>query len=157
MKKRHPAAVLLLPIVTLGIYCIYWFYATRKELVARNKDEKSIPPVLVLFLPLIGLGLLVLLALMGGHGEATPTAISVILITLGIAGVLAALVVPLWWTWRYCKVLTPITKGLDFTQLYVLYVVLAGVCNLLIVWMLLVQLDINKLIDREAAAPSAKS
>ncbi len=32
MKKRSVLAVILLPIVTLGIYSIVWFVKTKKEL-----------------------------------------------------------------------------------------------------------------------------
>lgn len=32
VKKRNPIFVIVVSIITLGIYCLYWFYSTRSEL-----------------------------------------------------------------------------------------------------------------------------
>lgn len=155
MKKRSPAAVLLLPFVTLGIYCIYWLYATRKELVARSGHPKSIPPVSLLFLPLIGvfLFMVVMFAISASSNDSSTafTLVSIVTIISGMIGLLSFLLLPLWWFWRYCHVASEQTGSMDFAQMYVLYVVITWVCGLLPVWMLIVQIDLNKLIDRDAA------
>ncbi len=40
IKKRNMVMQVVLMIVTLGIYAIYWFYSTLKELhIANGKDE----------------------------------------------------------------------------------------------------------------------
>ncbi|HEV7454611.1 MAG TPA: DUF4234 domain-containing protein [Candidatus Saccharimonadales bacterium] len=150
MKKRNPVAVLLLPIVTLGIYYIYWLYITRKELVSRNGDDRSIPRVTILFLPtllLVGVAMLMFLLSFSGTSSTIVTALSVL---VGSACVLGMLVIPLWWMWKYCQVVIAVTH--DSTQLYVLYVVIAWLFGLLPVWMLIVQLSLNKVADAGVAA-----
>ncbi len=49
MKKRNPAAVLLLPLVTFGIYSIYWMVQTKKEMVARGAE---IPTAWLIIVPI---------------------------------------------------------------------------------------------------------
>ena len=50
MKKRNPAAVLLLPLVTFGIYSIYWMVQTKKEMVQKGA---SIPTAWLLIVPIV--------------------------------------------------------------------------------------------------------
>ena len=38
MEKRSLLNMFLLGLVTLGIYFIYWFFATRKEIVAKGAE-----------------------------------------------------------------------------------------------------------------------
>lgn len=160
MKKRHPAAVLLLPIVTLGIYCVYWLYATRRELLARTGNNNAIPSVFILFLPFILLvGLVIAGALASGDASLAPGeadaetslgVVSVISIILIIGFFIGGIfVLPLWWFWKYCKAVVAVTgnKGMDFTQLYVLYVAIVWLCGVAPVWMLITQLDFNKIAD----------
>jgi carbon starvation protein CstA len=170
MKKRHPAAVVLLPFVTLGIYCVYWLYNTRKELLARVTEKDSIPPLVVLLLPfLLVVVLLVVGLLTGSQGDDSGVAdgplgvsgvISIALIGIFMVGAVVAL--PLWWFWKYCKTAAIVTKGyggMDQTQLYILFVAIVWLCGLLPVWMLITQLDYNKVaaIDTpELAAPTHK-
>lgn len=155
IKKRSPAAVLLLPFVTLGIYCIYWLYATRKELVSRSGDRYSIPPVILLFAPLLFLIALLVIAMILLVGSAvsdnTQHAFGTFLVLCSILGIIGLIALPLWWFWHYCKVLHETTKSMDFAQLYVLFVAITWVCNLFPVWMLIAQLELNKLADSEAA------
>ena len=49
MKKRSPLAVLLLTIITFGIYGIYWEVVTKGELVRKGAD---IPTALLLIVPI---------------------------------------------------------------------------------------------------------
>jgi hypothetical protein len=37
MEKRSLLNMILLGLVTLGIYYIYWFFATRNEMVAKEQ------------------------------------------------------------------------------------------------------------------------
>jgi hypothetical protein len=155
MKKRNPAAVLLLPFVTLGIYCLYWLYATRKELVHRTGNKRSIPPLSFMFLPFIGLIALILLMFVisaSTNGDSSVlTFVTIASFIIGMFGFLGLLAVPLWWFWRYCQVASDQTKGMDFAQMYVLYVVVSWVCGLVPVWMLIMQIEFNKMIDRDAS------
>lgn len=51
MKKRSPAAVLLLPFVTFGIYSWYWAVKTKGEM---NKLGEQIPTAWIWLIPLVG-------------------------------------------------------------------------------------------------------
>ena len=167
MKKRHPAAVLLLPIITLGIYCIYWLYATRKEILARINSKNAIPPVTLLVLPVLLMVLLFVVGLLatGGENMTHDTDIStdesldaagiITLILLGMFFVGAALVLPLWWFWKYCKAAALVVKGygMDFTQSYILYVAISWLCGIMPVWMLIQQLDYNKIANASGDKP----
>jgi membrane protease YdiL (CAAX protease family) len=52
MKKRSILAVVLLPIVTLGIYSLYWFVKTKGEL---NAKGAQIPTAWLLIIPLVNI------------------------------------------------------------------------------------------------------
>lgn len=41
MKKRKVAFVIVFSIVTFGIYFLYWFYCTSKDVLAENKSRGS--------------------------------------------------------------------------------------------------------------------
>ena len=49
MKNRNPIAVALLPIVTFGIYQIFWYVDTKEEMKAQGAD---IPTAWLLVVPL---------------------------------------------------------------------------------------------------------
>jgi hypothetical protein len=52
MTQRSPLSVFVLSIVTLGIYSIYWFVKTRREMVARGAE---IPTSWLLIVPIANL------------------------------------------------------------------------------------------------------
>ena len=43
VKQRNMLAQVGLAIITLGIYCIYWFYQTGHELKFLAKDDEASP------------------------------------------------------------------------------------------------------------------
>lgn len=49
VKERNPIVVILLIVITCGIYGLYWFYATAKEMNDLGKLEKSAGNILVMF------------------------------------------------------------------------------------------------------------
>jgi len=51
MKKRNPLAVVLLSIITLGIYDLYWLVKTKK--VLNEKTKHHIPSIWILIAPII--------------------------------------------------------------------------------------------------------
>ena len=57
IKNRNMFAQVLLMVVTLGVYAIYWFYQTAKELKDITKDETAQPTLwtILLFIPFINL------------------------------------------------------------------------------------------------------
>ena len=55
IKKRNMIMQVVLAIVTLGIYFVYWFYSTLKELhIANGKDEGAGMWTVFLFIPILG-------------------------------------------------------------------------------------------------------
>jgi hypothetical protein len=55
MKKRSPVAIVLLSLVTFGIYAYYWLYATGEEL-KRESGRRDITPALDAFLAFLTVG-----------------------------------------------------------------------------------------------------
>ena len=56
IKKRNVVMVIVLSVITLGIYAIYWYYSTLKELhQANGKADSALKWTLIMFIPIIGL------------------------------------------------------------------------------------------------------
>ncbi|MCX6775931.1 MAG: DUF4234 domain-containing protein [Candidatus Micrarchaeota archaeon] len=56
VKFRNPILVIILGLITLGIYSLYWFYATSKELIELNKSNSNALFWLIgLFIPFVNL------------------------------------------------------------------------------------------------------
>ena len=55
VKRRNMIAQIILMVVTFGLYGIYWFYQTAKEMKALNQDADA-SPVLWLVLMLVPFG-----------------------------------------------------------------------------------------------------
>jgi hypothetical protein len=149
MKKRNPAAVLLLPLVTLGIYAIYWLVVTRRELLQRSGQPKAIPSVWLLFLPLLLLIALVAGSFAAQYAGSARIAVTIVLVLTGITGVIGIIGVPLWWFWQYCKVLGQ-QSGTNPSEHYVFFVVIGYIFSLTPVWMLIVQQNLNRIADHDA-------
>lgn len=74
MKKRVIWKMLVLTIVTLGIYRLYWFVKTRRELMALNPKVKIMSPWLLVIPALIViLSLIVLIGTMIGDVSSLPS------------------------------------------------------------------------------------
>jgi hypothetical protein len=52
VKKRSPVAVLLLPLITLGIYSLYWEVVTKIEM---NNKGASIPTAWLIIVPIVNI------------------------------------------------------------------------------------------------------
>lgn len=56
VKYRNPILVIVFGLITLGIYSIYWFYSTSKELIELNKsDSNALLWLIGLFIPFVNL------------------------------------------------------------------------------------------------------
>ena len=87
LKRRSPAAVFLLPIVTFGIYSIVWYAKTRGEL---NLAGAGIPSTWCIIVPVLNIFWLVWLAqgirTVTGKQSAVNTALLLVLLgSLGAA------------------------------------------------------------------------
>ena len=86
MKIRNPVAVFFLPIITFGIYAIYWYVKTKEELKAKGAN---IPTAWLLIVPIVNLYWLWLYA--QGVEKATNSAFTapvafILLLLLGSIG-----------------------------------------------------------------------
>ncbi len=52
MQHRNPIMVILLSIITLGIYCIYWLVTTKIQM---NTKGAQIPTAWLLIIPLVNI------------------------------------------------------------------------------------------------------
>lgn len=55
MKYRSLVSILLLNIITLGLYQIYWYFITKTEMNTLNKRELKVPFFLWFFIPIINI------------------------------------------------------------------------------------------------------
>lgn len=53
MKLRSPAAPLLLPAVTFGIYSLVWYVKTKNEMNRANVSDQRIPSAWLLIIPIL--------------------------------------------------------------------------------------------------------
>jgi hypothetical protein len=157
MKKRNPFVVLLLSVVTFGIYGIYWLYATRKELLPRLQDQKAIWPVWYLFAPflLLIVGLVIMFAV-NGMGDTAKSSANVAFFLLGTVAIISLIVIPIMWMYKFSFAVASVAKGMEGMTLFLLGL-LFSFLGVGIVWPILVQIDLNKFIDNQSPANPAPS
>lgn len=160
MQHRSMVKMLLLTIITLGIYQIYWTYQTRQELVSQGQN---VPRFIILMAPLLAiLGMTLLLVINafvfsqtdGGNGLVLFNALSFL---IGIVAFVAAIPITFWWFYKYCKAAEQVTAGkLTFDLSYVLFIVTAffGVTY---VWPFIVQYNFNEVVGKPAVSGPSKA
>ena len=57
MTKRNEVAVILLSLITCGIYTIYWFYVTTEELNKEEANDELMNYILAFLLSLVTCGI----------------------------------------------------------------------------------------------------
>lgn len=88
MKNRNPVAVLLLSLVTFGIYALVWAVKTKEEM---NQQGASIPTAWLLIIPFINLYWMwkysegVQLVTKGGQSQAVAFLLLLLLGPIGMA------------------------------------------------------------------------
>jgi cytochrome bd-type quinol oxidase subunit 2 len=112
-KQRNVFFVIILSLVTFGIYYLYWLISTQRELVRAQPD---VPSVWWMFAPLLLVIAAVVIELAaatrgGDISQAGFVGVNIIAIILGIIGVLALFIYPLWWFYKYCKAVEAVTNG----------------------------------------------
>lgn len=152
MQRRSLVTMIILTIVTLGIYQLLWIYFTNKEL--RSKGMKVLP-VMWLFLPfllLVGIALLQFLVRFafnqaGNDPNIGGTLVNLLSIVLGIIAILAVIPVALYWFYRYCQGLEQVTNkeiSLGFSLGLLAIFAFFGVTFL---WPFIIQYRLNELTD----------
>ena len=159
MKKRSPIIVLLLSLVTLGIYHIYWLYITRKEVSYKLQNQVPSWPLVVLFSPFIVILLIVLLyADLSSVGVEPNSGINSLYFLVGSLAVLALIIIPFIWIYKFTKLISALTPQIS-NSLYLIWVILA-IFGVSIIWPVIVQSHLNGIIDGQqpeqpALPPSA--
>lgn len=118
MKKRNPLAVLVLSIITFGIYDLYWLVKTKQEL--NRRTQVHVPTIWLLFAPLlIFLGLTALsigTALLGSaarysSGRGFLLGAGIIIELVYILAILAAIPISFYWFLKFSKAIDQYTNG----------------------------------------------
>lgn len=153
MQRREPWKVVLLGIITLGIYTLYWLYKTRLEMVAKGA---KIPPFIIIFAPILGLiavailQFLVRMALAGDSSgipdeNAGARIINIISLLVGMAAVIAIIPIAIYWFYKYCKGVEYVTNGnTTFSFAFWMWLVLS-LFSVSFIWPAFIQDGFNKL------------
>jgi hypothetical protein len=153
MKKRSIPAVILLSLITIGIYSLYWLIATRRELITRGG---KIPSIYLLFSPfilLLGVAILQLIALlvlsthMSADTISTPTGsglFEALTIGLGVLIAITAIPITIYWIYRYCQAAEAVTKGRVSAGLSFTICIILNMAGLGFVWQAVLQDSYNK-------------
>lgn len=151
MQYRSLVKVIVLSLLTLGVYQLYWLYATRKELTQKGYQ---VPPLFQLFGPVIFLFLAIVITGFLSDGSSASVsskpefAYGLMLIVLLVAS-LAIIPVALYWFYKYCKAVEAVTGGrTSFGLVYALLIAFA-LLGVGIVWPLIIQDGFNKVADAE--------
>jgi cytochrome bd-type quinol oxidase subunit 2 len=107
-KYRNIAFVIVLSLITFGIYYLYWLISTQREL---KQHGQEVPSVWWMFAPLLIIIAAILIALAGGiHGHAAGfAAATIVAIIIGGIGALILFIYPFFWFYKYCKAVETVT------------------------------------------------
>lgn len=115
MKQRNIMAVLLLSIITLGIYDLFWLVSVKKELNAKTKVH--IPTLWLLFAPILLLVATVIImftvsaSTSGSLGESSREGLNILVILVDMFAILVILPVAFYWFFKFSKAVSEYTNG----------------------------------------------
>ena len=157
MRKRNLVFVLVLSIVTVGLYDIYWAFSTRNELKRLGQD---VPSPWIAFLPTIGLFTIIFAQLFIHYHEANNalqygvnnsnglvTIINIFSAIFGFIAVVAILPLALYWLWKYSEAVENITKGALTTGASFGLAIVLGMFGGIVVWPAIIQYHFNKISE----------
>src|SRR5579864_8428791 len=113
MKQRKLAFVIIIGLLTLGIYDLYWLIMTRKEMIAKGYSLPSLWRAILY--PMLGIIAGITLDITSAGGNAAILNIVSILVILG--GFIAAIVFGIRFLAAYCRIAEEITNH-DITYRY---------------------------------------
>lgn len=140
--------MVLLTIVTLGIYQLFWLYWTKNEL---NKYGAWVPGIIWLFVgPVLMLASIVTYLVLeqtnnsGGLHDYQGSWGVIFLLSASIVNIAIYLA----WFWYYCKAVSKVTnRSLPALPNYLLFVALT-IIGIQLVWPLIVQSTYNRTVFR---------
>jgi magnesium-transporting ATPase (P-type) len=112
MKKINPWVVLLLNLVTLGIYSLFWTINRRTEMIEQYK--RTIPHwwwLLLPFLTMLATGLLLLFVFLFSSDNDSMGVVLALTMMLSAALMLATIVILIWWIWKFLKAAEYVNRG----------------------------------------------
>lgn len=150
MKNRSIVFVIIMSIVSLGIYGIYWMFSTRNELVKKGQRVPS-PWIVILaavfsflviaFLQILKPELPIFAQFTNPTDSYSTTPLMIWSIAIGFVGVIVAL----YWMWKYSKAVEIVTRGsLSAKECFALAAI-STFFGIGFVWMATVQHEFNKL------------
>jgi len=149
MKHRSILRLLVLSIVTLGIYQLLWLKQTRDEMVRKGA---KIPPFLMLLSPILAVvGLFALWLMLGvqadAYGDTLSTSADIGIVVASIVAVISIPLVSLYWFYQYCYGVDQVTHGqTSFGISYVLFIVFT-LFGVNFIWPFIIQDGFNKVSD----------
>lgn len=142
MNKRSPLMVLVLTVVTLGLYELYWLYITRKELSAKLQGQVKSWPVSILFAPIAIIVLMTVGYVIMSQAGAQDSSISNSLYFLvGALAVIALIVIPFVWFYKFTKLVSATTPQAS-NSLYLIWLLLT-IFGVGLIWPMIVQAHLN--------------
>ncbi len=133
MKHRNPLVVVLLSIITLGIYDLYWLAQSRK--ILNSSTNYKTPSVWFLIAPFVVvivsyIGLIANMPRRTVYGTTPTTLHAPLLIWLAILllGSFVTFVITIWWFFQFSKAVNQYTNGkmttaVTFLVLWVIHLI----------------------------------
>lgn len=151
MKQRKLAHVIILGLITLGIYDVYWLISTRKEMIAKGYKIPSLWRAILypLLVFLAGIAFVVV-----GSEQNTMT-FSILAVVCLLGSLLVAIILGIRFLGGYCRAAEQITNhdlayGYSFWMGVVLYLFRVG-----FIWEAIVQYHFNRIGMMPAAVTAA--
>lgn len=153
IKKRSLLVMLVLTIVTLGLYPLYWLVTTRREMVATGA---KIPTTLLAIVPILLSACVYLVQVFvkaGYFDSASITSLANTLASLSLYIDILVVAPPLlYWHIKYCRAIAKVTNdGLSF-ETGIVTVVISYILNAPFIWPFLVQYNLNKVAKAPTTA-----
>lgn len=112
MKHRSVMSVIVLSIVTLGIYDLYWLVKVKKELNARTSVHT--PTLWLLFLPILLLVPVIILSFIvssASSGSSAGTGSTALILVAEFLAALAFIPITFYWFFKFSKAVSEYTHG----------------------------------------------
>lgn len=148
MKRRSLGQMIVLTIVTLGIYQIFWLYNTKQEM---NSLGQKVPPLTLLLAPYFATLAVVaaqffvhfvLNTVQGGSGGSAI--VNLISVIIGVLVAIAIIPISIYWLVKYCQAVEVVTnRELNFGTSFILWFVLI-LFGFSYIWPFIVQNSFNK-------------
>jgi hypothetical protein len=154
MKKRNLAAVVILGLITFGLYDLYWLSSTRKEMIAKGYQVASLWRAIVY--PFLGIIASIVALTIVESGSKNSPALNAIFILIVMGSFLAWFVLGVRFLSSYCHAVEKVTKN-ELTYSYsfwmgiVMYLFRVG-----FIWEAIIQNNFNKLEQTPVAESSSQ-